>query len=213
MTACADHLEARKLLLGVAIARFTAAARGAATTTPFALAWDGTPLLEASAGATTRIALVDGSGHVTLVLAGRCARLPDDAAARRRYRMLHGVAANAPVVGLAVTQATLHRHDGAALVLDPARLSHGCLFDEATETRMVTHMNEDHRDALRAYAQAAGMVVAADSAATLLGLDCHGLWMRLDATRLRIAFPAPCTTPRAVREALVAMARAARDGT
>ena len=200
------HL-ARRLLLGAREARFTAATRGHASTTPFALDWNGAPLVVASPGATTRIAL--GARHAevgTLILDGRCASLPPDANARRRFARLHGDALEP--VRLEDLRAALYRPGHPALALAPERLCAGSVFDEAAESHMVEHMNADHVDALRTYARAAGARVSAASAPAMLGLDYNGFWLRLDAEVVRVEFPAACTTSAAVRAALVAMARA-----
>jgi putative heme iron utilization protein len=44
----------------------------------------------------------------------------------------------------------------------------------------------------------------------MVGIDCDGFDMRADTRRLRFEFDAPITNAGAAREALAAMARAAR---
>jgi putative heme iron utilization protein len=83
-------------------------------------------------------------------------------------------------------------------------------FDYARETDMVTHMNEDHAEALVLYCRQAGIAIPEGAAPVMTGIDAEGLHLRLGERVERITFAVPVTTPLAAREALVAMARAAR---
>jgi putative heme iron utilization protein len=76
------------------------------------------------------------------------------------------------------------------------------------ENEIVAHMNGDHGDALRAYCRHASGVEPAE--ATLVGIDCDGIDVRADGAWLRIDFAAPVTNTGKAREALAALARAAR---
>jgi putative heme iron utilization protein len=76
------------------------------------------------------------------------------------------------------------------------------------EDAIVAHMNGDHADALRAYCRHASGVEPA--AATLVGIDCDGIDLRADGALLRVEFDAPVTNAGKAREALAALARAAR---
>jgi putative heme iron utilization protein len=80
-------------------------------------------------------------------------------------------------------------------------------LDEA-EDEIVAHMNGDHGDAVRAYCRRAGG--DDPGAATLVGIDCDGIDVRADGRLLRIEFDAPVTNAGKAREALAALARAAR---
>jgi putative heme iron utilization protein len=77
------------------------------------------------------------------------------------------------------------------------------------EDEIVAHMNADHGDALRAYCRRA--TGAEPPAATLVGIDCDGIDVRAGAALLRIEFDAPVTNAGKAREALAALARAARE--
>ena len=81
-------------------------------------------------------------------------------------------------------------------------------FDPDAEQGIVTHMNDDHADALRHYLRQAGHALATEIAPALVGCDGEGINIRLDTRIVRIAFPAPVADLKAVRATLVAMARA-----
>lgn len=83
-------------------------------------------------------------------------------------------------------------------------------FNGERETGIVTHMNEDHADALRHYCAQAGIPVGAEEQPVMVGLDAEGLHLRLGSRIVRLAFPAAVATPLQARETLVAMARAGR---
>jgi putative heme iron utilization protein len=84
-------------------------------------------------------------------------------------------------------------------------------FDPARETDIVTHMNQDHADALRRYCTQAGIPLNEGAAPVMVGIDAEGLHLRLGDRIERIAFAAPVDTPAAARATLVAMARSARE--
>jgi putative heme iron utilization protein len=77
------------------------------------------------------------------------------------------------------------------------------------EDEIVVHMNQDHGEALRAYCRRTYGL--APGVVTMIGIDCDGFDVRADARRLRFEFDAPITNAGAAREALAAMARAARE--
>jgi putative heme iron utilization protein len=76
------------------------------------------------------------------------------------------------------------------------------------EGDIVAHMNSDHGDNLRAYCRHVHCVETAS--ATLLGIDPDGFDVRTDAADLRFAFDTPVADAQAARQALVALAQAAR---
>jgi putative heme iron utilization protein len=76
------------------------------------------------------------------------------------------------------------------------------------EGDIVAHMNSDHGDNLRAYCRHVHGVETAG--ATLLGIDPDGFDVRTDAADLRFAFDTPVADAQAARQALVALAQAAR---
>lgn len=205
----AHFATARTLLLGRAQARFTDARRGQLAFTPFCLAPDGTPLLCATAGAPVSIALAGDTGAPALVLRGRAAALLPDDAASERFRRHHDTV-DVPPVGLVEPLALLCA-DGERHAFDYASLVADALFDAATETRMVRHMNDDHVDALRDYCEHAA-VACRQRPPRMAGIDRHGFFVLADAGPARFAFPAPCATALDVRKALVALAEAARGG-
>lgn len=80
----------------------------------------------------------------------------------------------------------------------------------AAEARAVSHMNEDHRDAIADYAvYFAGVAEAADWVMT--GLDVDGFDLAAGDRSLRIFFAEPLADAQAMRKALVAMAVEARE--
>lgn len=81
-------------------------------------------------------------------------------------------------------------------------------FDADAERGIVEHMNADHGEALRHYCAVAGIEIPAGVAPQLAGCDGEGINLRLDARIARIAFAAPVSSLQAVRQTLVAMARA-----
>ncbi|MEQ8662281.1 MAG: DUF2470 domain-containing protein [Gammaproteobacteria bacterium] len=198
---------ARSVLLGSAQARFTDAARGRAALTPFCLAGDGSALLCATAGATVSVALARAGRDAVLVLRGRAATLVADGAARSRFRRHHAHAAASPV--RLVEPHALLSVGGTRHVIDYATLVADALFDDATETRMVTHMNDDHVAALRDYCTHAG-VACAHAPPRMAGIDSAGFFVFADAGLVRFDFPARCADAREVRTALVALAAVAR---
>ena len=79
----------------------------------------------------------------------------------------------------------------------------------AVERSMVEHMNEDHAAAIAHYVREAGL--PQEPKASLVGIDSEGFHLRIGQRLFWLAFAEPCATPQAVRQALVAMARASRS--
>ncbi len=73
------------------------------------------------------------------------------------------------------------------------------------EQGMVEHMNDDHAAAIARYVEQAGLPQSAP--AQMVGIDSEGFHLRIGQALHWLAFPEPCSTPGAVRQALVAMAR------
>ena len=80
----------------------------------------------------------------------------------------------------------------------------------AAEEEIIAHMNADHAAALADYCRQEHGVTPREVA--MVGIDCEGFEVRADGRLLRIAFSEPVTNAGKAREALVAMARRARDG-
>jgi putative heme iron utilization protein len=76
------------------------------------------------------------------------------------------------------------------------------------EASILEHMNQDHRDALRAYCRHAYGREA--ERIEMIGIDCDGFDVRADDRLLRFAFEQPIATATQARAALVALARASR---
>ena len=76
------------------------------------------------------------------------------------------------------------------------------------ESDIIAHMNQDHGDNLIAYCRHVPGVEPA--AATMLGIDPDGFDVGTDASVLRFAFDAPVNDAGAARQALAALAQAAR---
>ena len=79
---------------------------------------------------------------------------------------------------------------------------------------IVSHMNDDHAEALKLYCLAFSK--ASDtSAATMTGIDRYGFEMSAETGNgprpIRIGFDAPISNPKEAREALVAMVKRARE--
>jgi putative heme iron utilization protein len=76
---------------------------------------------------------------------------------------------------------------------------------------ILQHMNDDHADACLAYAQGLGGAPEA-TAARMVAVDRYGLELAVkgEPRSVRIAFPAPVSSPDEVRKAMVALVREAR---
>lgn len=78
---------------------------------------------------------------------------------------------------------------------------------------VLTHMNDDHADAVKLYASVTAKVADVQSA-VMTAVDRYGFDLAVTTTEgkraVRLAFDAPVTTTDEVRKAMVAMVRAAR---
>ncbi len=77
------------------------------------------------------------------------------------------------------------------------------------QSSIIEHMNSDHLHNLRDYCRHFKRRTAA--AAMMIGIDCDGFDVRADGDLLRFEFAEPVTDADAARQALINMARAARD--
>ena len=132
-----------------------------------------------------------------------------EAAARRYYRYFP-------------QSADYHRvHDFDFWVLEPVRWRYiggfGAIhwleqvalanpFAGEVEAGMLEHMNSDHARAIAHYVELAGL--PAHEPAQLVGIDSEGFHLRIGQSLYWLAFPAPCSNPGAVRQALVQLAQA-----
>jgi heme iron utilization protein len=83
-------------------------------------------------------------------------------------------------------------------------------FAGSAEDGMIRHMNEDHVEAMRDYCRLAG-VECADEAPRMSGVDANGFELFIGKRMLRFDFETPAATPIEVRQALVALAKRARE--
>ena len=95
-------------------------------------------------------------------------------------------------------------------------IENGDLLFDATDARplidaeagVVEHMNEDHADALDAYAQ--GLLGLSGSDWVMTGIDPEGLDMRRGGAVARLDFDTPITDAQSARKSLVALVHDAR---
>lgn len=97
----------------------------------------------------------------------------------------------------------IHWVDAAAIVLDTTGLA---AFAEA-ERGIVDHMNEDHLDAIQAYAAMAGR---SGDGWTMTGIDPEGIDLRRRGDTVRLGFDRPVGDAQAARQALIELVRRAR---
>lgn len=145
---------------------------------------------------------------------------PDHEEARRRHLARHPKAElyvdfpDMSFFRLEVMKASLNGGFGKAYVLSAQDLilpADICAPLAGWEAGAVAHMNEDHADALALYAQ----VLCGQPEANwrLTGLDPEGLDLAAGDLACRLWFGTPLTEPKALREKLVELARAARAKT
>src|SRR3989442_5122399 len=70
-------------------------------------------------------------------------------------------------------------------------------FAAAQESRIIQHMNDDHRDALMHY--------TGGKTAVMVGIDAEGFDVLQSGNKVRFAFDAPISTMEEARQALIAM--------
>jgi len=149
-----------------------------------------------------------------LTLAGEASRLADDTVERERYLRAFPAAADLLALGdfsfwaIAPRQLLFIQGFGRIQWIDAAEFvpPGGSLAD--AEAEILSHMNADHTVALADYCRHHHGISALEVAMT--GIDCDGFDVRADGRLLRFEFDGEVTNPGKAREALVAMARAAR---
>lgn len=194
-----------------------------------AAAHDGSPLLLISELAEHARALrrdpacallVDGTdGHAEVLTGPRAtlvgtARVDDDPALRRRYVARHPSAAR--YAGFAdfhlwrmeVARAHLVAGFGRIHWLEGYALDAGPALAEA-EPDILSHMNQDHADALDLYATR--LLGGAGAGWQMTGIDPEGCDLRLSGQVLRLGFDAPVTDAEAARRELVRLVKLARQ--
>jgi len=83
--------------------------------------------------------------------------------------------------------------------LEPGEFKAPNPFSEVQESRILQHMNQDHGDALRRFADGVD--------ATMVGIDAEGFDLLADGRRVRRPFATPVHNLEDARQALVAMAK------
>jgi putative heme iron utilization protein len=78
----------------------------------------------------------------------------------------------------------------------------------SAEPEIISHMNQDHAEAVRLYATK--LLGAKDGPWRCVGCDPEGLELQLDRTALRLPFPAPVRAPDVLRDFLKSLAATAR---
>ncbi|NKQ11896.1 DUF2470 domain-containing protein [Pseudomonas sp. SST3] len=94
---------------------------------------------------------------------------------------------------------------GAIHWLDEVALANPFAGAGGGEGEMLEHMNNDHAVAIAHYVEQEGLPTAPE--ARMVGIDSEGFHLRIGRAIHWLTFPATCTNPGAVRQALVAMAR------
>jgi heme iron utilization protein len=95
---------------------------------------------------------------------------------------------------------------GAIHWLDEVALANPFAQADGGEGGMLDHMTSDHASAIAHYVERAGL--PSNPETSMVGIDSEGFHLRIGQTIHWLAFPASCTNPGAVRQALVTMARA-----
>ena len=82
-------------------------------------------------------------------------------------------------------------------------------FAGSVEEGVVSHMNEDHGDAIRTYCVQAGVELPEDVAPEMAGVDPYGFMIRIQKRLVRIPFERKAESAGDIRQFLIAMAKAA----
>ncbi|MEM6618723.1 MAG: DUF2470 domain-containing protein [Pseudomonadota bacterium] len=167
---------------------------------PVASDLDGAPLCRAQPGPMTLV-LIDG--NAALILAGD-AVAPDEAGpAGHRFKARHGPGSEP--CRIAFRSAVL----SPGATLDPEMLlTAGGNGLAAMERGAVDHMNDDHLDAIKEYAETLLRLGPGDWVMT--SLDMEGIDLRAGDSFARLWFDPPLQKPEDIRKRLVALAMAAR---
>jgi putative heme iron utilization protein len=156
----------------------------------------------------------DVQAGTRLTLVGDAARLADDTGVRDRYLRQFPAARELLALGdfsfWAITPKRLLFIRGFGRIdwIDAAALAPPANTLAEAEDEIVAHMNADHTVALADYCRHYHGVTPV--AVEMTGIDCDGFDVRADGRWLRFEFPEAVTNAGKAREALVAMARAAR---
>jgi len=156
----------------------------------------------------------DVQAGARLTLVGNAAQAAAEPSFRDRYVRYFPAAEHLVALGdfsfwtITPTRLLFVRGFGRIAWIDATELSlPGSRIAEA-EGEIVAHMNADHAVALADYCRHLHGVTPGEVA--MVGIDCDGFDVRADGRLLRCEFGEPVTNAGKAREALVAMARAAR---
>lgn len=156
----------------------------------------------------------DVQAGTRLTLVGDAARLADDAPVRDGYLRRFPAALDLLALGdfsfwaIAPKRLLFIRGFGRIEWIEPAEVTPPANSLADAEGGIVAHMNADHTVALADYCRHYHGVTPV--AVEMTGIDCDGFDVRADGQWLRFEFPEEVTNAGKAREALVAMARAAR---
>lgn len=156
---------------------------------------------------------VQASGRLTWV-GDASAVDPADQAARDRYMRYfpdaesYFQAHDFDLYRIALRRARFIGGFGQIHWLEPAQMVKANPFAES-ELGIVSHMNEDHAHNLAAYCRAFKGVNP--QTVTMLGIDAEGFDVRADEATLRFDFEQAIATPEEARQAMVQLAKAARE--
>jgi len=93
--------------------------------------------------------------------------------------------------------------------LEPEQLILANPFNEAEESKIIEHMNEDHQSAMHHYlSHFKEMAVAEDQTVLMTGIDAEGFELMLKGRPYRFQFKQAISTVQEAREILVSMAKA-----
>lgn len=95
--------------------------------------------------------------------------------------------------------------------LEPGAVLLASPFSPPQESGMVEHMNADHQDAIQDYLNMFGLTPGVEDSLSMAGLDAEGIHLKVGKRLIRIPFDVPVSSPLGAREALVALAKKARN--
>jgi putative heme iron utilization protein len=153
-----------------------------------------------------------------LTVVGEVGERDPDPAVRRRFLARHAEAAGyAHFADFGFRQFTIHSAHlvagfGRIVNLGPDQLLTDvseCGELLAAEESAIAHMNEDHAEALTLYATR--LLGVPDGDWRMTGADPDGIDLRAGSQRARLDFPRRARTAQELREALIVLARAARE--
>ncbi|HYD06548.1 MAG TPA: DUF2470 domain-containing protein [Reyranella sp.] len=162
---------------------------------------------------TTGLAQPLTGPRVTLL--GRAAKTGDDRLKRRFLRHHPDAAMYAGFRDFSFYKVSLERSHlvggfGKIRWIEPGELLAQAPLPDlaASEEDIVSHMNEDHADAVQLYA--AKLLGLAGEGWTMTGIDREGIDLRRDGDAVRLPFEAPLPAASAARQTLVALVQRAR---